>query len=156
MRRVLATTAATVVGLVLLLTFKSGQPPPLVRTKAHAPATPGTPAGSGTRTGRSGHHSSGASTTGATRTATGPAERTPYGDVQVTVTVRGRRLVDVRADRLPDADGTSVSINSQAAPELRLEALQAQSADIQVISGATYTSEGYGESLQAALDRLHV
>lgn len=124
-----------------------------------APADPGT-AGSVTTPapGATSHHSpsTGSSHTTAaaptTRRVTGAVVSTPYGDVQVRAVVRGRRLLDVVAVHLTDANGTSRQISAYAAPVLRQEALQAGSARIDTVSGATYTSEGYRASLQAALD----
>jgi uncharacterized protein with FMN-binding domain len=81
---------------------------------------------------------------------------TPYGDVQVKVVYSGRRITDVVALHLTDSSGTSVAISDQAAPILRREALAAQSAQVDTVSGATYTSEGYRQSLQAALDAAHL
>lgn len=90
---------------------------------------------------------------GASGTYTGIAAETRYGPVQVQVTVSGGKLTDVQALQLTNRDGRSVAISQQAAPILRQEALQAQSATIQAVSGATYTSEGYTTSLQSALDQ---
>jgi uncharacterized protein with FMN-binding domain len=82
---------------------------------------------------------------------TGPVERTPHGRVQVRISVDGGRLTDVVALQLP-VGGRSTEINQSAVPVLRQEALTAQSADIDAVSGATNTSVGYARSLQAALD----
>ena len=90
------------------------------------------------------------------RTVTGAVVSTPYGNVQVAAVVKGSKLLDVKALHLTDANGTSRSISAGAAPQLRSEALQAQSAQIDTVSGATYTSEGYRQSLQAALDSAHL
>jgi uncharacterized protein with FMN-binding domain len=76
-----------------------------------------------------------------------------YGDVQVQVVMRAGKIVDVRAVRLPDGDGKSRDINRAAAPQLKQQALQVQSANVDGVSGATYTSDGYRQSLQAALDQ---
>ncbi len=65
----------------------------------------------------------------------------------------GGRLVDVQAPQLPSDRARSRPSASDAGPQLRDEALQAQSANIDTLSGATYTSEGYAQSLQSALDR---
>ena len=73
--------------------------------------------------------------------------------MQVRVTLQGTRIVDVQALRLPASHQRSVEISQRAAPQLRQEALQAQSARIDVVSGATYTSDGYAQSLQGALDK---
>lgn len=86
-------------------------------------------------------------------TYTGQTVQTQYGPVQVQVTVAGGKLTDVTALQLTNSDGRSVMISQQAAPILRQEALQAQSAQIQAVSGATFTSEGYTTSLQSALDQ---
>jgi uncharacterized protein with FMN-binding domain len=70
----------------------------------------------------------------------------------VEVTVANGQLTDVSALELPDQDRRSASISSRAEPILRSEALAAKSASIDGVSGATYTSAGYEQSLQAALD----
>jgi uncharacterized protein with FMN-binding domain len=75
-----------------------------------------------------------------------------YGVVQVRVTLRGTRITDVSTVSLPRG-GRSSDISSYAAPQLRREALSAQSAHIDTVSGASYTSAGYAESLQSALDK---
>jgi uncharacterized protein with FMN-binding domain len=76
--------------------------------------------------------------------------------VQVRVVVSGGRLVDVEALQLPNDRSRSVRISADAGPRLRNEALQAQSANINTVSGATYTSDGYAQSLQSALDRAGI
>jgi len=78
-----------------------------------------------------------------------------YGDVQVVVKIAGGRITDVQAPQLPSDRRRSQEINDQAAPLLHDEVLQAQSAQIDSISGATYTSDSYGQSLQSALDQAH-
>jgi len=83
---------------------------------------------------------------------TGPVVNTQYGPVQVRVTLQSGRIVDVAALQLPNDRSGSVEISNYAAPRLHDEALQAQSAKIDVVNGATYTSRGYIQSLQAALD----
>jgi uncharacterized protein with FMN-binding domain len=89
------------------------------------------------------------------RSLDGALVQTPYGDVQVRVVLNGPKITDVQALRLTDANGRSRQISAGAAPVLRQEALAAQSAQIDTVSGATYTSEGYQQSLQAALDQAH-
>ena len=81
---------------------------------------------------------------------------TQYGVVQVKVSFTGKQITDVRAVHLTDSSSTSVSISAQAAPVLRQEALAAQSAQIDMVSGATYTSQGYQQSLQSAIDAAHL
>jgi uncharacterized protein with FMN-binding domain len=85
-------------------------------------------------------------------TYTGPTIGTQWGPVQVKVTLANGRLTDVVALQTPSSHRRSVSINQRATPILRQEALSVQSAQIDVVSGATITSEAYMESLQAALD----
>ena len=86
------------------------------------------------------------------RTVTGPVVSTRWGAVQVEITVDDGQLTDVAALQLPDGDRRSASISSQVEPTLRSQALSAQSAAIDGVSGATYTSDAYARSLQAALD----
>jgi uncharacterized protein with FMN-binding domain len=97
----------------------------------------------------------GSSTAKGQRTVTGAVESTQYGPVQVQVTVSGGRIADVKAVQLPGADNPrSSQISASASPQLRQEALTAQSASVHVVSGATYTSQGYQASLQSALTQV--
>lgn len=114
----------------------------------------GSPSGSGS-TGGSGPGGSGASTSGASGHATGPTEQYGYGQLAVAVTVSGGRITNVTVPTIQVADSYSGSIASQVIPMLRSQVLSAQSANIQGVSGATYTSEAYAMSLQAALTTLH-
>ena len=84
----------------------------------------------------------------------GQVVRTPYGLVQVEVTVGPSGIVDVQALQLPYDRSYSARISRIVEPMLRDEALQAQSANVDLISGATYTSTGYAMSLQSALDQI--
>ena len=88
----------------------------------------------------------------ATSTIQGPVVSTRWGPVQVQIVVAGGRLQDVVALRLPTGRHSG-EISDWSEPILRQEALQAQSANIDIVSGATYTSEGYARSLQGALDK---
>ncbi len=88
-----------------------------------------------------------------TGSVTGPVVATPFGDVQVRATLSSGKLVDVQPLQMPSDATRSQMIAQYAAPILRSEALTAQSAQINLVSGATYTSEGYAQSLQAALDQ---
>jgi uncharacterized protein with FMN-binding domain len=89
-------------------------------------------------------------------TVDGAVVGTQYGSVQVRVSFTGKKITNVHALQLTDSSGTSVSTSAGAAPTLRHEALAAQSAKIDVVSGATYTSEAYQQSLQSALDAAHL
>lgn len=86
----------------------------------------------------------------------GPAVQTFYGVVQVKLTVTGHRIDSVGFAQLTAVDATSQYINSQAAPILLRETIAAQSAHIDGVSGASYTSAGYEQSLQAALDSVGI
>jgi FMN-binding protein len=97
-------------------------------------------------------HASGGGSTTARRVIVGKAYDVSYGTVQVKVTITGSRITDVTAMSLPHG-GRSGDISQFAAPQLRREALSAQSAHIDSVSGASYTSAGYAMSLQSALDQ---
>lgn len=90
------------------------------------------------------------------RTVDGGVAHTQYGDVQVSITVVGSRIADVTPLHLTDSSRHSVRISAQAAPVLRSEALRRQSAQIDMVSGATYTSDAYRQSLQSAIDAAHL
>jgi uncharacterized protein with FMN-binding domain len=154
MRRAALALLATVIGLVLLLGFKTASGGNSDRPAAIAPATTG-PSAKGTTspvpTTSPTRSKSAAGSTG-TRTFDGATVNTPYGPVQVRITKTNGKLTDIAALQLPNADPQSQQIASYAAPLLRSEALKAGSAKIDIISGATYDSQGYAQSLQAALD----
>jgi uncharacterized protein with FMN-binding domain len=84
---------------------------------------------------------------------TGAAWPTIYGPVQVQITVRGGRVTAVTAVEYPADTPRDVQINQYAIPQLNAETLAAGSAQIDAVSGATYTSQGYIGSLQSALDK---
>ncbi|MEW2301648.1 FMN-binding protein [Streptomyces sp. NPDC006655] len=159
LRRVMLASATTVSGIVLLLALKPHTGPTVITDSAapapssSASATPGATAGSGTASGSGSGKSgkSGSASTG-TKTVTGNTVQTRWGPVQVRVTVRSGKITDVTAVQYPQDNPRDQQINSYALPQLRSEALAAQSASIDTVSGATYTSEGYQQSLQSALD----
>jgi uncharacterized protein with FMN-binding domain len=175
-KRALAAVAATVAGLAVLLGYKSGpvrrtavgltpQPggPALPGASAAPPPGPGAapspapaPAGGGGGGGGGGSPPASAApaapTSGGT-VLTGPDVPNRYGDVQVRVTVQGGKIVDVTPLQMPVDRSRSAEISQAAGPLLREEVLQVQSANIDIISGATYTSESYAQSVQAALDQ---
>jgi uncharacterized protein with FMN-binding domain len=92
-------------------------------------------------------------TTGTADTVTGSVAQTRWGPVQVQLTVASGRIADVTVVQYPDGNGRDREINDEALPELVQETLSAQSADIDMVSGATVTSQGYLQSLQSALDQ---
>jgi uncharacterized protein with FMN-binding domain len=85
----------------------------------------------------------------------GSVAQTRWGPVQVQVSISGGRITDVRALIYPSGNGHDTAINAYALAQLRQEVLDAQSARIDGVSGATVTRDGYRESLQAALDAAH-
>lgn len=93
-------------------------------------------------------------TASATKVVTGSTVDTRYGPIQLQVTFSGSTITAITALQTPNQDRRSVSINEQAVPMLTQEAMSSQSAKIDTISGATYTSEGYIQSLQSAIDQL--
>lgn len=86
------------------------------------------------------------------RTVDGAVAQTPYGPVQVAVVFERGRIIDVRTLQTPSDADRSVQLAALATPVLRSEVLTAQSARVDSVSGATYTSEGYAQSVQYALD----
>ncbi|HEY2557446.1 MAG TPA: FMN-binding protein, partial [Diaminobutyricibacter sp.] len=89
----------------------------------------------------------------APRTVDGAVEQTPYGPIQVQLTYTGTKITAVTELQSPSDRGRSVEINQQAGPILEQEVLSSQSAKIDTVSGATYTSDGYAQSVQSAIDK---
>ncbi|MFE3493082.1 FMN-binding protein [Streptomyces sp. NPDC059175] len=148
MRRLLASFAVTAAGIGSLLALKPHQPAPLALPSSQPPASaPSASPGGKPSTG------SGSSSTG---TYTGDVIDTKHGPVQVRVTLSAGRLTGVTVLQAPGANPRDRELSSYALPVLTREALTAQSARIDTVSGATYTSEGYAQSLQSALDQAHV
>ncbi|WP_375426135.1 FMN-binding protein [uncultured Friedmanniella sp.] len=87
-----------------------------------------------------------------TKTTLGSVAQTRWGPVQVQITTSGHTITEVTVVQQPDGNQRDVEINEQALPTLISETKDASSADIDMVSGATVTSQGYLESLQAALD----
>jgi uncharacterized protein with FMN-binding domain len=143
LRRIVLASAVTASGLVMLLALKPHTAPAI----AVAPA----PAASSSSGANSGTGSGGSTATG-TKTVTGETAQTRWGPVQVKITLTNGRITDVSAVQSPSDNPRDQEINSYALPELRREVLAAQSAKIDTVSGATYTSDGYRQSLQSALD----
>ena len=161
MKRAVFAAMSTLAGLVMLLSFKT-VPLTTASTATSAPSTasssPTTGSGSSSATEPSTTTSSGSSSsataTTAAQTVTGQSVSTRYGDVQVQITYSGTKITDVTPVTLPSDNPRDVQINAAAIPVLEQEAVSAQSADIDMVSGATYTSQGYIESLQSALDQV--
>jgi uncharacterized protein with FMN-binding domain len=94
--------------------------------------------------------------TGQARSATGAVVPYGYGELSVAVTVHGAQITAVSVPLLRTAEPYSQQLAQQVIPMLRSEVLAAHGAQIHGVSGATYTSQAYAQSIQSALDKLHV
>jgi uncharacterized protein with FMN-binding domain len=161
MKRILLSILGTVAGVVALLSFKT-QGHPLATPAGGLPSAGLSPSSTSATTPRPTTTSGGTpnpktssapSTTPSAASYVGSAIETRYGIVQVKVSITGHKITDASFVQLTAFDDRSQQINSQAAPILLQETLSAQSAQIDSVSGASYTSQGYEQSLQSALDR---
>jgi len=162
-KRAVSALVTTLFSLALLLSFKTPESPALAAPSAADAAIVGTATPAPT-TDSANPSAAAAPATGGTDTTTtaaayvdgtvtGPVVSNRFGPVQVQVTISGGVVTDVTALQLPADDRRSASISQAAEPTLRSEALAAQDASIDLVSGATFTSESYRDSLQAALDQ---
>jgi hypothetical protein len=146
---------ATVAGLIGVLEFHTRPAPVNIVTIPAAGSEAASPAATGPSRGSARSRPSGPPRRA--RTAVGPAVNYNYGVLSVAVTVSGTRITKVGIASLDDGGNPrSQMIDQQAIPILEQEALQAQSSSIQGVSGASYTSAGFAQSLQAALRQLGV
>jgi uncharacterized protein with FMN-binding domain len=132
----------------------------------HGRTTPAAPRAAGGAPGRSQPSPSAAPSTGpstgrataggGTHSVTGAVEQFGYGELAVRVTVTGSRITNVTVPALQTAEPFSQQLSEQAIPLLRSQVLAADGPSINGVSGATFTSEAYATSLQAALDKLHL
>ncbi|MDU0328242.1 FMN-binding protein [Microbacterium sp. KSW2-21] len=167
MKKIVYALMATVTGLVLLFSYRTSTVPESTSALADAPssgvatapkttATTPSPSASASSGSTSSGSTSGAQTSSsglADGTFTGQAANTRFGPVQVQITVSGGAITDVQVPQYPSESGRDQQINSRALPVLVKETVQAQSAQVDMVSGATYTSTGYRTSLQSALDQ---
>jgi uncharacterized protein with FMN-binding domain len=163
MRRTPIVVTATVAGLAGVLAFHTTP----ARLQLSSPSTPLEPTQTPTPDSTASQPDPATSTTpastqpstkpGGTRTADGPLVNYHFGNLSVSVTVSGSKITRVGIASLDDfGDARSEEIDQDSIPILEQQAVQAQSADIQGVSGASYTSEGFEQSLQAALRTLGV
>ncbi|GAA2466989.1 FMN-binding protein [Winogradskya humida] len=141
MRRISLWLFSTVAALVLLFSYRTstGDAAPATPVAAAAPAVPTTEAPNG-----------------ASKTYTGSVAQTQWGPVQVAITVANGKITDVQVPVYPNGNHRDEEINARALPVLTQETLAAQGSGIDTVSGATVTTNGYLESLQAALDAAHL
>jgi hypothetical protein len=140
MKRLILAIAGTITGLIALLSFQTHPGPAAVGSLPAATLgpVPSTVIPS-TRTGPV--------------TTLGQAVQDQYGTIQVRIVTVGGRIRAVSFAKLAGDEELSDLINAQAGPLLLQRTLTAQSADIDAVSGATYTSDAYRQSLQSALDK---
>jgi len=161
MLRAILAVLSTAAGLIFLLSFKTHgtsattAPPAAIGGTAGASGAASAPSSDSSGASSPSSSSTGSATATA-KTVTGDAADTRYGPVQVKITVKNGKLVAVDAVVYPQNDPRDEQINAYAIPELDKEALAAGSARIDTVSGATYTSEGYVQSLQSALDQAGI
>lgn len=144
MRRIVMWFLSTVTAVVLLFGYHT--------STSGATSSGEQVIGSTADTGSSGDTGSTASTGSSSGTVTGPSVDTRWGPVQVAITTSSGKVTAVNVVEYPNNNPKDQEINSYALPVLVQETLDAQSADIDMVSGATVTSDGYLQSLQAALD----
>ncbi|MDV9175518.1 FMN-binding protein [Streptomyces sp. W16] len=142
-RRVLLASAATVSGIVLLLSLKPA-------TDSSSASAQGAAA---QETAAAQESPQGGAAAAGTSTVTGAATQTEYGVVQVRLTVAGGKITKAEAVQAPHG-GTSDQKTALSVPKLNQEVVATQSADITSVTGATYTSGGYKKSLQSAIDKM--
>jgi uncharacterized protein with FMN-binding domain len=116
-------------------------------------ATPSTDSGSTAGSAGAASTDSGATATSDTVTIVGAAVQNRYGSVQVSVTFTGTQITDVQTLQSPNRERESQQISQRSTPVLAQEVLAAQSAQIDTVSGATYTSQSYVQSVQSAIDQ---
>lgn len=153
MRRIVLWFLATLATVVLLFGYRTSTSSTMPSTVAVA--APAAAAAPSTGTPSAGTPSTGTPAAGTT-TVTGTTASTRWGPVQVQLTVAGKKITAVDVVQYPNGNGRDQEINSYAIPTLVQETLSAQSANIDMVSGATVTSDGYLTSLQSALDQAGI
>lgn len=153
-RRIVLWFLSTLSVLVLLFGYHTSTSGPDLTASPPSVVTGSSSSGSssGPSSQSSAQKSSGRATS-ATSTVTGSTAQTQWGPVQVELTVSGGSITDVSVLQYPNGNGQDAQINSYALPVLIRETLDQQSAQIDMVSGATVTSTGYLQSLQSALDQ---
>jgi uncharacterized protein with FMN-binding domain len=155
MRRAGPAVIITLIGLGALATFQSSPGVPAKSSTRHTKrgVVAAAPPRGGTTTTPPATGTTPTTHSGAVRAIDGDPVDNPYGTVQVRVTLHGTKITDVTTLQMPVDRQYSAEISRQAAPLLLQEVLQAQSAQINILGGASYTSQSYAQSLQSALDK---
>jgi uncharacterized protein with FMN-binding domain len=149
MKRAIIVGLGTLAGATAVLGYHPGailtaSANPVATTTASVAATAATTTDTGTTT-------TNATTTASPQTYTGDAVQIRWGTVQVQATVENGQLTDVTALSYPTSDGHSAQLSAMAIPALEQQAISAQSASLDGVSGASYTSAAFAQSLQSAL-----
>jgi uncharacterized protein with FMN-binding domain len=150
MRRAVIATAGTVVGLVVLLGYRSEGAVKGEKVDAGSGTSTSATTGAGSVTGTTVPT---AASSSSDHTYTGQDVFYRYGDIEVAVTLSGSRIVTVSVPQNDASSPYSQTVNSAAVPVLVKEAVAAQGVSFDVVSGATYTSDAFAQSLQSALDK---
>jgi uncharacterized protein with FMN-binding domain len=149
MRRIVLWLASTITIVVLLFGYHTST------NKTSSAATTNSTS-SPTTTSAGGNTTSSSPSSSSTKTYTGSVAQTRWGPVQVKITVQGDKITKVTVLQQPNGNRKDTEINDYALPILISDTVSAQSADIDMVSGATVTSEGYVQSLQSALDKAGI
>ena len=153
MRRAVVATAGTVVGLVLLLGYRSEGAAKVQKVDTGSGASTNVGTGSGTGSTGTGTTVPTAASSSSDHSYTGQDVFYRYGDIEVAVTLSGSRIVTVTVPQDDASSPYSQTVNSAAVPVLVKEAVDAQGVNFDVVSGATFTSDAFAQSLQSALDK---
>jgi uncharacterized protein with FMN-binding domain len=155
-RRVVFALFGTIAGLVGLLSFKThavSVAAPSVATGTTNPGTGASGPSSSAAAGPSSSSTGSSSSSAATKTVTGASVDTQWGPVQVKITVSGGKITNATAVVYPQNNSRDQEINAVAIPTLQQESVGRNNANIDMVSGATYTSQGFIGSLQDALNQ---
>jgi uncharacterized protein with FMN-binding domain len=161
-RRISYWVLSTISVLVLLVGFdasrhsgtvSAGAPPAVISSGQQSTPSGTTSSSGGTGNSTGNGTRSGSSSGGSTSSVTGDVAQTQWGPVQVQLVVHSGTITSVKILQYPNGNSRDVEIAGYALPILIQETTQSQSAQIDMVSGATYTSEGYLQSLQSALDQ---
>jgi uncharacterized protein with FMN-binding domain len=170
-RRIVIALTGTISGLIMLFSYHTSlagsgaltAPSSTGVTTTTSPSagsssgsTGSSSGGTGSPSGGTGSSSGSSGSSSGSSKVTGATAQTRWGPVQVQITVSGGKITDVTAVDYPNGNGRDQQINSYALPVLAKEAVAAQSANIDHVSGATVTSDGYVQSLQSAIDKANL
>ncbi len=153
MRRAVLAFGSTVAGLILLLSFRSHTASTAAAAGVSAAGPRSKSSAGPAGTGSSSSPAAAPSAPAGDDPVTGGVVNGPYGPSQVAITLSGNKIIKVTVLQHTDDGANSKLIDGNALPKLTTETLAAQSAKIDAVSGASYTSAGYIKSLQSALDQ---